>query len=50
MPDNESMTAVSLAIAAGGACKAAKTTVLMSEDQAVAAMKQASAVSDKPAR
>jgi len=50
MPDNESMAAVSLAIAAGGACKAAKTTVLMSGDQAVAAMKKASAVTYKPAR
>ncbi len=50
MPDNESMTALSLAVAAGGACKAAKTTVLMSGDQAVAAMKKASAVSYKPAR
>ena len=50
MPDNESMTAMSLAIAAGGAIKAAKTTVLMSGDQAVAAMKRASAVSYKPAR
>src|SRR5271165_1205548 len=47
MPDNESMSAVSLAITAGGACKAAKTTVLMSGDQAVAAMKKASAVSYK---
>jgi len=50
MPDNESMTAMSLAVAAGGACKAAKTTVLMSGDQVVAAMKKASAVSYKPAR
>jgi uncharacterized protein with GYD domain len=50
MPDNESMAAVSLAIAAGGACKGAKTTVLMSGDQAVAAMKKASAVSYKAAR
>ncbi|HUN41098.1 MAG TPA: GYD domain-containing protein [Acetobacteraceae bacterium] len=50
MPDHESMAAVVLAIAAGGACKAGKTTVLMSGDQAVAGMKKASAVSYKPAR
>jgi uncharacterized protein with GYD domain len=50
MPDHESMAAVSLAIAAGGACKAGKTTVLMSGDQAVAGMKKASGVSYKPAR
>jgi uncharacterized protein with GYD domain len=50
MPDTESMTALSLAVAAGGACKATKTTVLMSGDQAVAAMKKASAVSYKAAR
>lgn len=50
MPDNESMAAVSLAIAAGGACKSAKTTVLMSGDQAVAAMKKAKAVTYKPAK
>jgi len=50
MPDAESMAAVSLALAAGGACKTATTTVLMSGDQAVAAMKKASAVSYKPAR
>jgi uncharacterized protein with GYD domain len=50
MPDNESMTALSLAVAAGGAIKATKTTVLMSGDQAVAGMKKASAVSYKPAR
>jgi uncharacterized protein with GYD domain len=49
MPDNESMSGLSLAIAAGGACKAVHTTVLMSGDQAVAAMKKAGAVSYKPA-
>jgi uncharacterized protein with GYD domain len=50
MPDAESMAAVSLAIAAGGSCEAAKTTALMSGDQAVAAMKKASTVNYKPAR
>jgi uncharacterized protein with GYD domain len=50
MPDNESITAVALAAAAGGAIKAAKTTVLMTGDQAVAAMKKASTIAYKPAR
>jgi uncharacterized protein with GYD domain len=49
MPDAESMAAVSLAITAGGACKTATTTTLMSGDQAVAAMKKATTVSYKPA-
>ncbi len=52
VPDNESMSAIALAIAAGGAVKSAKTTVLMSGDEAVAGMKKAGAVSNiyKPAR
>ena len=52
LPDNESMTAIALAIAAGGAVKSAKTTVLMSGAEAVAGMKKAEAVSKvyKPAR
>jgi uncharacterized protein with GYD domain len=52
VPDNESMSAIALAIAAGGAVKSAKTTVLMSGDEAVAGMKKAGAVSKiyKPAR
>ena len=50
MPNNESMTAMALAVAAGGSIKNSKTTVLMSGDQAVAAMKKANAVSYKPAR
>jgi uncharacterized protein with GYD domain len=51
-PDNESMTAISLAIAAGGAIKSSKTTVLMSGAEAVAGMKKAEAVTKayKPAR
>jgi uncharacterized protein with GYD domain len=44
VPDNISMTAISLAIAAGGAVKSAKTTVLMSGADAVAGMKKADAV------
>lgn len=52
VPDNESMTAIALAIAAGGAVKSAKTTVLMSGAEAVAGMKKAEAVAAvyKPAR
>jgi uncharacterized protein with GYD domain len=52
VPDNESMTAIALAIAAGGAVKSAKTTVLMSGAEAVAGMKKAGAVAKvyKPAR
>ncbi len=52
MPDNESMTAIALAVAAGGAVTSAKTTVLMSGAEAVAGMKKADAVAKvyKPAR
>jgi len=49
MPDNVSASTVSLAIAAGGACKALKTTVLMTGEEAVAAMKKTAAVTYKPA-
>lgn len=52
VPNNESMAAIALAIAAGGAIKSAKTTVLMTGDEAVAGMKKADAVAKiyKPAR
>jgi uncharacterized protein with GYD domain len=52
MPDNESMAAVALAVGAGGAIKASKTTVLMTGDQGVAALNKAGAVGKdyKPAR
>ncbi len=52
VPKNESMAAIALAIAAGGAVRSAKTTVLMSGDEAVAGMKMADAVGKvyKPAR
>ena len=51
VPNNESMAAIALAIAAGGAVKSAKTTVLMSGAEAVAGMKKADAVAKvyKPA-
>jgi len=44
MPDAESMSAVALAVAAGGAVKAGKTTALMTGAQAVAAMTKAAVV------
>jgi uncharacterized protein with GYD domain len=52
VPDNQSMAAIALAIASGGAIKSGKTTALMSGAEAVAGMKKAEAVSKvyKPAR
>lgn len=52
VPDNESMSAIALAVAAGGAIKASKTTVLLTGAQAVAAMTKADAVAKvyRPAR
>jgi uncharacterized protein with GYD domain len=52
VPDNESMSAVALAVAAGGALKASKTTVLMEGSEIVGALKKASEVAKayKPAR
>lgn len=44
VPDNQSMAAIALAVAAGGAVKASHTTVLMTGAEGVAAMKKASAV------
>jgi len=40
VPNNESMTAISLAVAAGGAIKNSRTTPLMTGAQAVEAMKK----------
>src|ERR1700730_928729 len=52
VPDNESMSAIALAIAAGGAVKASKTTVLMTGTEGVGGMKKADAVAKvyRPAR
>ena len=52
VPDNESMAAVALAVGAGGAIKASKTTVLMTGQQGVQALEKAKAVAGryKPAR
>lgn len=44
VPDNESMSAIALALGAGGALKAAKTTVLMTGAEGVAALKKADLV------
>ena len=41
MPDNVSAAAFAAAIAAGGSCKAVKTTPLISMDDGLAAMKKA---------
>ena len=40
VPNNESMTAISLAVAAGGAIKSSRTTALMTGAQTVQAMKK----------
>ena len=52
VPNNQAMSAIALAIAAGGAVKAGKTTVLMSGAEGVESMKQSDAVAKvyKPAR
>jgi uncharacterized protein with GYD domain len=52
VPNNESMAAIALAVGAGGAVKASKTTVLMTGAEGVAALKKADAVAKayKPAR
>ncbi|MFZ0692581.1 MAG: GYD domain-containing protein [Alphaproteobacteria bacterium] len=52
MPDAESMSALALSVAAGGAARAGKTTALMTGAQAVAAMTKAAtlAKSYRPAR
>jgi uncharacterized protein with GYD domain len=52
MPNAESMAAVALAVAAGGAARSAKTTALMSGAEGVAAMTKAASIAKgyKPAR
>ena len=52
VPNAESMAAIALGVAAGGAVKSARTTALLSGTEAVAAMKQAGTVAKayKPAR
>jgi len=48
MPDNISAAAFSLAVAAGGSLKAAKTTSLMTAVEGIAAMKKAAASGYRP--
>jgi len=52
VPDNKSMAAIAVAVAAGGAIKSSKTTVLMTGAEGVGALKKAGAVVQayKPAR
>ena len=52
VPDMESMAGIALAIAAGGAIKASKTTPLMTGAQGIGALKKADTVAKtyKPAR
>jgi uncharacterized protein with GYD domain len=52
VPDIESMAAIALAVAAGGALKASKTTPLMTGAQGVEALKKAEIVAKtyRPAR
>jgi uncharacterized protein with GYD domain len=52
VPDMESMSAIALAVASGGAIKAGKTTPLMTGAQGVEALKKAGSVAltYKPAR
>ena len=48
MPDSVSAAAFSMAIMAGGACKAAKTTPLLSITEGIDAMRKATACGYKP--
>jgi uncharacterized protein with GYD domain len=41
MPDNMSAAAIAIAFAAGGACKTVRTTPLLSQTEAISAMKKA---------
>jgi len=44
VPNEESMAAIAIAVAAGGALKASKTTLLMTGTQGIDALKKADAV------
>jgi uncharacterized protein with GYD domain len=52
VPNNESMAAIAMAVAAGGAIKSSKTTVLMTGTEAIGAMKKTADIAKtyKPAR
>jgi uncharacterized protein with GYD domain len=49
MPSNVDASAIAIAFAAGGACKAVKTTPLLSIEESVEAMKKAAASEYHPA-
>ncbi len=48
LPDNISMAALSMAVSAGGAVSGLKTTVLLSMEEAVEAMRKAGSVAYRP--
>ena len=48
VPDNVTMMALSMAVAAGGALRAFKTTVLISMSDAIEAMRKAGALNYRP--
>jgi len=50
MPDNISAAALSVAISAGGSVKAAKTTPLLTTEEAVTVMRKAGTAGYKPPR
>jgi uncharacterized protein with GYD domain len=49
MPDNVSAAAISMAFAAGGACKSVQTTPLISTEEAIQALKKARDCGYRPA-
>lgn len=48
MPDNVKAASFALAVAAGGSCKAVRTTPLMSVEEGAAALKKAGSTGYKP--
>jgi uncharacterized protein with GYD domain len=50
MPNNASAAALAIAFAAGGACKSVQSTPLMSQEEAVEAMKKAGECGYQPAK
>ena len=48
LPDNVAMAAISMAVGASGAFRSFKTTVLISMDEAVEAMRKAGTISYRP--
>src|SRR5258708_32867948 len=48
MPSNVDASAIAIAFAAGGACKAVKTTPLLTVEEAVEAMKKAAEAESRP--